>query len=174
MDFGALQCKPGLPDCQICVYKKSCLAFKRGEVLKYPLTLKKAPETQRFFTYIVPVIYRKGEAFTILQKRSDNDIWKNLYEFPLIESDKYVSPDEILSSERFSSLFPGTYKLVSQSGKITHKLTHQIIHAQFIRIEIEDKGKKVKMPLIRLSELKTLPVSRLTDKYLSSLDYFNL
>jgi A/G-specific adenine glycosylase len=174
MEFGALQCKPGLPECQNCVFNEICMAYKNGTVLQYPVSVKKPAETKRYFYYIVPVFYRQKTAYTFLQKRSANDIWKNLYEFPLIESDKSVSVDKILSSVKFRSLFPMKHKLVSKSEKITHKLTHQIIYAQFIQINVEGNINIVNLPEIKLSELKTLPVSRLTDKYLSGINYFNL
>jgi A/G-specific adenine glycosylase len=175
MEFGALQCKPGLPDCPNCVFRKICVAYKKGAVLQYPQTAKKPVEARRYFYYIVPVFFCQKTAFTFLQKRNANDIWKNLYEFPLIELDKIISPKKVLLSNEFRQMFPiNGHKLISISESFTHKLTHQIIHAQFIRIEIEGNEKEIDLPEIKLSDLRSFPVSRLTDKYLVSIDYFGL
>jgi A/G-specific adenine glycosylase len=174
MEFGALQCKPGLPDCQACVFKKICVAYKNGSVMQYPVTTKKPAEIKRYLYYIVPVFYRHKIRFTFLQKRSANDIWKNLFEFPLIELGKSYSVDEVLLSNEFAGIFPVKYKFVSASAPLIHKLTHRIIHARFIRIDIEGDMKKSGLPEIKLSDIRSLPVSRLTDKYLNSINYFGL
>jgi A/G-specific adenine glycosylase len=175
MEFGALQCKPGLPDCHTCVFNKMCLAYKKGQVLKYPQIATKHKETKRYFYFIVPIFYNHKIASTFLIKRCKNDIWKNLYEFPLIELDKIVSPDEVLLSDEFLLIFPiKKYKVISKSDLFRHKLTHQIIYAQFIHIEINEGYKKINLPEIKLSELRSYPVSRLTDKYLSIINYFGL
>jgi A/G-specific adenine glycosylase len=174
MEFGALQCKPGLPDCPACVFNKICIANKQGTVGQYPLIAKKAVETKRYLYYIVPVFHRGTAAFTFLQKRSANDIWKNLYEFPLIELNKSLSVEEVLVSDEFAAMFPVKYKFISASAPLVHKLTHRIIHARFIWIELDGPLKKTDLPEIKLSDIRSMPVSRLTDKYLSSINYFGL
>ncbi len=175
MEFGALQCKPASPDCPNCVFKNICVAYKKGTVLQYPKTAKRTIKAHRYLYYIVPVFYRQKTALTLLQKRNANDIWKNLYEFPLIEMDKDISAKQVLLSEEFNRLFPAAvHKLFSISGSFTHKLTHQIIHALFIRIEIDGNKKKMDLSEIKLSDLRSFPVSRLTDKYLVSINYFGL
>jgi A/G-specific adenine glycosylase len=173
MEFGALQCKPGLPDCQSCVFKSICQAYKKNHVLKYPLSGKKPVESRRYFYFIVTFFYRKNNAFTFLQKRTGNDIWKNLYEFPLIEMDRIIPVKDILLHDDFRKIFPmKKIKVLSTSDPIIHKLTHQIIHARFILIEIEGSFKKIDLPEVMVSDLKLFPISRLVDKYLVSKNYF--
>ena len=172
MEFGALQCKPQSPDCGICVFNNICKAFKKGEVLKYPVMVKKKAETMRFFYYIVADITRNKQVYTFLQQRKANDIWKNLYEFPLIETKAPQSVDEILDSDAFLRIFPvNTFFYVSASGPFIHKLTHQIIHARFIRIFLSHPP-AVPLPEVLLSDLPSYPVSRLTDKYLTGMHPF--
>ncbi|MEI6852496.1 MAG: A/G-specific adenine glycosylase [Bacteroidota bacterium] len=174
MEFGALQCKPGLPDCPVCVFNKICIANKQGTVGQYPLIAKKAAEIKRYLYYIVPVFYRGTTAFTFIQKRSANDIWKNLYEFPLIEANRALSVEEVLMTDEFIAMFPQEYKVKSASAPLVHKLTHRTIHARFIWIELKSPLKKTHLPEIKLSDIRSLPVSRLTDKYLNSINYFGL
>ena len=173
MEFGALQCKPGLPDCPNCVFNSICRAFKKGQVLKYPLISKKQIELRRYFNYIVPVFYRRNNAFTFLHKRNGNDIWKNLYEFPLIEMDRILSEKEIMMHDNFRKIFPmKRIKVLSKSEPVIHKLTHQIIHARFIHIEIEEDFSQNDLLEILITDLKLFPISRLVEKYLISKNYF--
>lgn len=172
MEFGALQCKPGLPDCQNCVFKSICRAYIKGQVLKFPLISKKQIELRRYFNYIVPVFYRRNNTFTFLQKRNGNDIWKNLYEFPLIEMDHILSEKEIMIHADFRKKFPmKKIKVLSKSEPVIHKLTHQIIYAWFIHIEIEGSFKKIGLREVMVSDLKLFPISRLVEKYLISKNY---
>ena len=43
-------------------------------------------------------------ACTFIHKRTADDIWKNLFELPLIEADMALSEDEFLSSASFRLL----------------------------------------------------------------------
>lgn len=172
MEFGALQCKPSLPDCKNCIFNHLCLAYKRGEVLQYPHISKKPVITERYFYYIVAIFYRNGKPCTFFLKRNNNDIWKNLYEFPLIELQEKTPVEEVLKSDNFNRLFPITdYEITSAKDTYAHKLSHQIIHAEFIKIDIHEDLNKIDLPEILVSEIAYFPISRLTDKYLSSKNY---
>src|SRR5690606_13589491 len=82
MEFGALQCFPKNPDCKKCIFKNSCFALQKNKVDQLPVKLKKTKVTQRFLNYLVLLDENQN---TIIKKRTQNGIWKNLYEFPLLE-----------------------------------------------------------------------------------------
>ena len=82
MDFGALQCTPVAPDCLFCPLNDSCVARLKGIAGSLPVKQHKNKVTNRYFNYI----YVRMGAYTFIHKRSGNDIWKNLYEPPLIET----------------------------------------------------------------------------------------
>src|SRR6185295_17174001 len=82
MEFGAIQCKPVNPDCFSCHLKMDCYAFKNKRVNQFPVKSKTQKVRERFFYYLF--IRWKNKIF--LHKRTGKDIWKNLYEFPLIET----------------------------------------------------------------------------------------
>ncbi|MCW4468156.1 A/G-specific adenine glycosylase [Flavobacterium sp. MFBS3-15] len=92
MEFGALQCVPKNPDCSVCIFNKECAAFLTGRVSMLPVKLKKTKVTDRFFNYL---IVKDAAGHTIVNKRTAKGIWHNLYEFPLIETEKEVSVDEM-------------------------------------------------------------------------------
>ena len=130
MEFGALQCIPKSPDCGRCVLRSSCSAAKNRTVSCLPVKTKKLKTATRFFYYY---IICSGDIL-LLQKRTANDIWKNLYQFPLIETQNEISEDKILSSQ-IPWLDNGTFIIEKISASKKHQLTHQTIFARFIFIK---------------------------------------
>lgn len=83
MEFGALQCVPKSPNCQICVFSESCAALQKKKVDQLPVKSKKLKVRNRYFNYLM---LSDAEEKTLIQKRTAKGIWHNLYEFPLIET----------------------------------------------------------------------------------------
>lgn len=81
MEFGALQCIPKNPNCKKCIFNSQCNAFLNKEVNQIPVNKKKIIKKHRYIHYYV----LKFKNTTILNKRVDNDIWKNMFDFPSIE-----------------------------------------------------------------------------------------
>lgn len=164
MDFGALQCVPANPNCDICVLKDICLAKNHNEVRKLPVKQKKIKLTERYFHYFHII----NEAYTYLQKRTKNDIWKNLYEFPLIESDQQLQYEDLLKNEMFSGI--ENLCLEKSSPIIKHVLSHQKIYARYFSIRISNDNNFLKQcSKIPQDELNKYPISRLMEIYLESL-----
>ncbi len=167
MDFGALQCKVSNPLCSVCIFKDNCLALKHNKVSEIPAISKKKTATVRYFYYIVPIWEINGIAFTYLMKRESGDIWKHLFQFPLIEMNQDFLPDRILQFPEFKSLTEGKkYSVLMVSEKYSHKLTHQIINAVFIRVKILEELENKHLKKIAIKEIHNYPVSRLIEKYL--------
>lgn len=85
MEFGAIQCKPSNPDCSVCPFNSSCVALQKNMIGLLPIKLKANKVKKRYFNFLVFVSTNRK---TILEKREGKGIWQNLYQFPLIESDK--------------------------------------------------------------------------------------
>ena len=85
MEFGALQCMPKKPNCNICIFNNSCVALKKKKVAELPVKSKKTKVTYRYFNY---VIFLDNDENTIITKRTQKGIWQNLYEFPVIETNE--------------------------------------------------------------------------------------
>ena len=168
MEFGALQCTPKNPDCLHCPLQPHCLAFERQTVGQRPVKLQKTKVKTRYFNYLV---MRVGESI-YLHKRSDNDIWKNLYDFPCIESEKPLTVEAVINSEGFRQLVEGTdFTITKTSPVFTHKLTHRTIIAQFIEIKLEQKLLQIETKEVFLAaerELENYPIPRLIDLYLNT------
>jgi A/G-specific adenine glycosylase len=84
MEFGALQCVPVAPDCHRCVLADPCLAFREGRVPAFPVKGKKQQVKTVYFNFL----HFQKEKSTFLEKRTEAGIWKNMYQFPLVESEK--------------------------------------------------------------------------------------
>ncbi len=135
MEFGSLQCKPVNPDCQICPLISECEAYKLNKVDLLPAKIKAKKVRDRYFNYIV---LNQSNKF-LIHKRSLNDIWQNLYQFPLIETDLPVGAETILNSVEFKDLFAGNFKIKQIHSPIKHLLSHQKLHIQFMEIQPVEK-----------------------------------
>jgi A/G-specific adenine glycosylase len=133
MDFGSLQCTPKSPQCEDCPLKNECYAFQHDEVELLPISIKKIQIKDRFFHFFVCI----QDSHIIIEKREKNDIWKNLYQFPL----KETKGNKQLN-----------HKLLYQTK---HQLTHQTIHAFFYdfpnsKILPAPAGQRLTVPLSEL------------------------
>jgi len=129
MDFGATQCTPRAPSCPSCPLRAACSAFKENKTATLPVKSKKIEKRERFFHYLV--INHQGQA--LLNRRTQKDIWQNLYEFPLLElPHPSRSEKEIRGSSLWKELFGTQEVAVSQiSQPYKQLLTHQKILASF-------------------------------------------
>ena len=152
MEFGALQCVPKSPDCEICVLNTGCLALKYNKVNQLPVKLKKIKVTNRYFNYI---LLSDENQDLIIRKRIEKGIWHNLYEFPLLETDEIVGFDVVSKAVQFD-VFP-SYTIIGieecAETTVIHKLSHQHLHIQFWKVKISDKIENG----VNTSVLKTFP-----------------
>lgn len=171
MEFGALHCTPNNPKCNSCIFKNECFAYSRGLVKELPVKKAKAKTKNRFFYYFMVEIGNQGKDKIYLKKRVHGDIWKNLYDFLLVESDKKL----ILNEELISTLLKDNFNIKrAVIKKLTkeyiHKLTHQVIHAVFIVVFVNKKIDTTSENLVILAnknELVNYPVPRLIEQFLT-------
>lgn len=134
MDLGATVCKPGKPLCNICPINEDCEARMKGIENELPLKKNKVKIKERFFHFLFICREGNNKKEFFVEKRQDNDIWKNLYQLPLIETSGVFLSDEgfkehplILSLQANGfDLWPG-----GKSYRFEHLLTHQRIYAFF-------------------------------------------
>ena len=145
MEFGALQCVPKSPNCGVCVFNESCAALQKKKVDQLPVKSKKLKVRNRFFNYLV---VSDDNDNTIIQKRTAKGIWHNLYEFPLIETEKDEDFENItkqIQSDSFKENNPIVSELAKQIKRILeynpesiiHKLSHQHLHIKFWKVKVQ-------------------------------------
>ena len=168
MDFGALQCVPVNPSCAICPLRANCFAFRNKKVNQFPVRKTKAIVRNRYFDYFI----FNTENSIYLRKRTGGDIWKSLYDFPVVESDKHVPLQALLRSSSYGSLL----KNISPSGILgdgkiyLHKLSHQTLNVRFWRVKLGPNSSGLKLPgLVRASRnsLSRFPLPKLIEKYVN-------
>lgn len=132
MDFGATVCTPQKPDCMICPLQKDCFAFQQKMVSRLPAKTIRTKVTKRYFTYIV-MSWRHQ---VYIHKRSGQDIWQNLYEFPLFEENEFSEISDFLQKKSVHHLLHEHPTNRFPSLRIYKQpLTHQTIYARFLHIK---------------------------------------
>ncbi len=167
MEFGATQCKPVNPACDTCTLSVMCFAKEKKTVAKFPVKEKRTKSRNRYFDYLV----MKHSGGMVLRKRAGKDIWQNLYDFPLIETEKQLSETKLISTGPWKQLLSGKkFSLGKISATYTHVLSHQKIFARFWEIQLKKPLAKPGQDCvwIKKSELSRYAVPRLIDRYLRS------
>lgn len=116
MEFGAIQCAPKKPYCLLCPLQDSCVALKENKVDSLPVKQNKTKVRNRYFNYLVLLDQNEN---TILEQRRGKGIWQNLYQFPLIESEKKLQAEAlkplIKEKRMFQNWNPYHYIIMSRS-----------------------------------------------------------
>lgn len=165
MDFGAVQCTPQSPDCRCCPLADSCAALKEGIIAKLPVKQHKTKTTNRYFNYI----YVRMGACTYIHKRTGNDIWKNLFEFPLVETDTSVSEEEFRELPQVRALFTGgeVPMLRPVCKNVKHVLSHRVIYANFYEVILPENSVSFSTyRKVEVDDLEQYAVSRLMHAFL--------
>ena len=159
MEFGALQCTPS-PKCEDCPLNNSCEAFANSNVKDLPVKEKKIKVRNRYFNFLVI-----GDQHSLyVQKRESKDIWQNLYQFPLFESEKEVSSPSELGDVL---IVESTFKKVSEQFK--HVLSHQRIYAKFWEFSVKELPSQKGFKKIKKHDIQDFAIPRLIEKYLESV-----
>ena len=165
MDFGAIQCTPQNPACLFCPLAGSCMALSKSMVAQLPVKQHKTKTTERFLNYI----YVRAGACTFINKRTGNDIWKNLFELPLIETASSVTEEELLALPEFIKLFDKEEVPVVRSicRNVKHVLSHRVLYANFYEVVLPEKTKSFSSYLkIKTNELEQYAVPKLIHAFL--------
>ncbi len=166
MEYGALHCTPKSPDCESCVFKPHCFAYKKNLVGDLPFKNKKLNRKSRFFEYQV-YLHNKS---VLMKKRHKGDIWEGLNEFPLVEKKSI----EDLSK---TSISKTKVKLSFKSEVLKHVLSHQDLYCIFKVYEVATKADwqalstQWKAEVVPLAKITAIPKSVLLTKFLNT--YFN-
>lgn len=149
MEFGALHCTPTSPDCAHCPIQECCLAYAHHTVELLPVRKPRTALRDRYLNY---TIYCTPDMRTLIQQRTEKDIWQHLYEFPLQETE---------------ALLPVAAGVAQVDLK--HILSHQRIHARFHIRKVEQLPPIPNTIAIPLSSLDDYALSRLTLRALDML-----
>ncbi|KAB1068312.1 A/G-specific adenine glycosylase [Tamlana haliotis] len=149
MEFGAIQCKPKNPDCEVCVFQESCFAFRNNKIGELPVKIKSAKAKKKYFNFLV-FIDESGN--TILEQREGKGIWQNLFQFPLVESNSNLDTkgfETVIQSQDLLSGQDYSWRLYNKEP-IVHKLSHQHLYTNFWIVNVKTlKGETIPVENIR-------------------------
>ncbi len=161
MDLGATVCTPKSPNCQQCPFQENCLAYASNSIAQRPVKEKRKKKRDRYFQYL----FLWHEEHTWIHQRTRKDIWQDLYEFPLWETDTAIEQgDQVLSA--FTWLNELDRKNLTEIGRsklFRQTLSHQIIHSTFWIWELAGTAPSIPPNYLYVarSELKAYPWPRL-------------
>lgn len=164
MEFGSLQCAPKNPDCGGCPLNESCIALKNNRVAQLPVKISRTKVKHRYFNYLVVL---NDQRHTLLRQRKGKGIWQNLWDFPLLESDKGIQRNEV---KKNILKITGVNKIsdlrLYNEDMIVHKLSHQHLHTRFWIVMTDNK-----LPgAIPFSTLEDYPVPVLVADFIKAYE----
>jgi len=169
MELGALVCKPIRPLCGECPLSEECVAYRKGITNELPVVKKPAKVVRRYFHYLVIYSGNKRNMSVWINKRKGNDIWKNLYDFPLIETENDTSEEQLVNLQSWGKI-SGKYPLtIEQSINFPrYLLSHREIIARFLIIRSDEYFSKefIQVPF---SEIHNYPISRIIENFLNKV-----
>lgn len=156
MELGATICTPVNPKCHICPVNNSCEALAQKTVEALPVKSKKMKVKKRTLHFLE---ITDGENF-LIQKRTGNDVWKNLYNFPNLETESVH--DELKKLDL-------KFKLHKEQEQ-KHILTHQHLQITFWKTTVESGllrklSDKLEAEIITMNDLEKLALPRPMEKY---------
>ena len=75
--------------------------------------------------------------YTLVNKRADDGIWQNMYEFPLITTEELKNIEEILNHNQFESWVKDIDFSIESISEFKHILSHRKINARFWEIKCQ-------------------------------------
>ena len=146
MEFGAIQCTPKNPSCNVCIFAENCEALNLNSVFQLPKKSKKLKKKSRSFHFFLDI----KDNYIVLEKRSDKGIWANLYQLPLVESEEGVA-------QELEPIF-----------KTKHILSHQNLNCSFYISRVKMTKGRIR---VNIDTLKNYALPAVIDKFLKQ--YFN-
>ena len=165
MELGALVCKPLNPQCKTCPLTPLCKAFAQGLQNVLPIKRTKPLRTKRYFHYFICLNKSSDFLFT---KRVENDVWRQMYEFPMIESQSNETP-EYTDIEQLCMIELVPEIPIIMIAEKKHILSHREIHAFFYVVGC-NISRNENMHVVSLTGSAQYPVHNLMKYGLKALE----
>ncbi|MCC5922726.1 MAG: A/G-specific adenine glycosylase [Crocinitomicaceae bacterium] len=158
MELGALICTPKKPDCPTCPVQEYCKAYRAGTQLELPVKSKKIKIKERYFHYFIP----SNSQTIYFSKRSAKDIWQNMFELPMHETEQ----DANMSDQKPNLPFLKKQTPIELVFQTKHILTHQRIIAKFYTAHFIDEMANKQFIIIENKDYSNHPVPVLIAHFL--------
>ena len=166
MDLGATICTPKKPRCECCPIATKCISLKKRVTSMLPMKIKKIKIRTRYISYFC-INYNMHY---LMKKRKGNDIWKNLYEFPSIESKNQMKELSEKEQKKINLILGHNNYSLIKSIRWKHKLSHQLLHITIHHITTNKTANTTDYIKVNKKTLFELPVPKPIEKFLKELD----
>lgn len=149
MELGALICTPTSPKCLLCPVRDFCRAFEKGDARELPIKTKKVKMKNLLYKVYIA---RDENGKYLLEKRPENGLLANMWQFPMIE----VKKDRD-SLQQFVENYRVAVK--KEHGNILtfkHVFSHLTWHIEAMLIEVEAKDEQL---FFTKEQIEQLPMS---------------
>lgn len=168
MELGAIQCLPAQPLCSDCPLLTNCYALANQCVDSFPVKSKKTKQKERYLNFIY--LHQKNKLF--LEKRDDKDIWRNMFQFPMIETNAPTSPEEVMCSRAWEDLFKNSsITIESVYTERIHLLTHQRLHIRFFSVKLNGDSISGHLIVAEHGEISKYPVPKPVENFLLEMGH---
>ncbi|MBS1527761.1 MAG: NUDIX domain-containing protein [Bacteroidetes bacterium] len=106
-----------------------------------------------------------------MRKRDESDIWANMYDLPLIETDTRQSAENVSILLQTKNIINSNTQIIAIYPLKKHILTHQHIHAQFIRLDVSEIKLEQKIFFIEVKNIEMLALPKIINTFLNN--FFN-
>lgn len=154
MEFGAIQCVPVNPKCDQCPFDFMCEAKAKNLVKQLPVKIGKTKITKKYFVFQI----FKNNGRVLLEKRTDSGIWKNMFQFPLIEFQD--------AAEKMTFIQDGKYEYVSTEVK--HVLSHQHLYCHFVISTDPNEKTRDAQFWVNTDDISNYPVPRVIERFVEA------
>jgi len=165
MDLGATICTPKKPDCNNCPLNSICIARSKKIITKLPIKIKATKVKERYLNYFC--IEHKGQF--LMNKREGDDIWKNLYDFPLKELHVPNNNNSTHDKKITKDIIGGNSFSIKKSVKYKHKLSHQKLNITIHHIITNQAPRENNYIKISQKQALELPVPKPIEKFFQEL-----
>lgn len=161
MNLGAMICTPQNAHCSTCPLAQNCVAYNEDRISEFPIKEKAKARRHRHFHYLI----LEHDGATYIEKRSQQDIWKGLYQFPLVELNDGELPQ---NSSAWKIEVQQTNASILNGEESTQLLTHQKIHGHFHRVHLTETPITVPDNWIKipLNKLKTYAFPKIIHNFI--------
>lgn len=164
MDIGATICTPKNPKCNQCPLNSICHAHDNNTFDNLPVKIKKTKIKHRNFNYLC--IEYNGNF--LMKKRTQKDIWKNLYDFPLIEGDRIPQENDIDYKKLLNSILEN--EIIAEKTKhYKHQLSHQKLHITIKYIKTKKLNNDNDFLKVNRRQVNELPFPKPIERFFEEL-----
>jgi len=172
MDLGATLCRKSNPDCLNCPLSEVCTAYAENMADRLPLKVNKQKKQNRYICYfIVRNVSNAGQAL-ILRKRSTSGIWKNMYDFPVLEYETKPTLSA-LPNDFFTQygLALKANQIIDTGSLRKHLLSHRNLFVKFYLLPLADEHFKALLSAdknfieTKFSDLNAFPFPEIINKF---------